>query len=57
MARVIALTGGSGFIGGQIARMLVAQGCTVRALSRAQSGCKHGVEWGPGVLESPRALV
>ncbi|HCS46082.1 MAG TPA: epimerase [Pseudomonas sp.] len=57
MARVVALTGGSGFIGGQIARMLVAQGCTVRALSRTQSGCKHGIEWVQGTLESPRALA
>lgn len=57
MARVVALTGGSGFIGGQIARMLVAQGCTVRALSRTQSGCKHGVEWVQGTLQSPRALA
>ncbi|WP_297834273.1 NAD(P)-dependent oxidoreductase [Pseudomonas sp.] len=57
MALVVALTGGSGFIGGQIARMLVAQGCTIRALSRKQSGFNQGVEWVRGSLESPRALA
>ncbi|MBD1552064.1 NAD-dependent epimerase/dehydratase family protein [Pseudomonas typographi] len=57
MSLVVALTGGSGFIGGQIARMLVAQGFNVRALSRTQSGLKKGVFWVRGSLEDTRSLA
>ncbi|WP_449104063.1 NAD-dependent epimerase/dehydratase family protein [Pseudomonas veronii] len=57
MALVVALTGGSGFIGGQIARMLVAQGVSVRALSRTQSGLHGGVLWVRGSLEDARSLA
>jgi nucleoside-diphosphate-sugar epimerase len=57
MAQVVALTGGSGFIGGQIARMLIAQGFSVRALSRTQSGLKNGIFWVQGSLEDSRSLA
>jgi nucleoside-diphosphate-sugar epimerase len=53
----IALTGGSGFIGGQIARMLVARGATVRALSRTQSGLENGILWIKGSLEDTDSLA
>jgi len=57
MPHCVALTGGSGFIGGQIARMLVAQGISVRALSRTQSGLKNGIFWVRGALEDPQSLA
>jgi nucleoside-diphosphate-sugar epimerase len=57
MALVVALTGGSGFIGGQIMRMLVAQGISVRALSRSQSGLHRGVQWVRGSLEDAGSLA
>lgn len=57
MALVVALTGGSGFIGGQIARMLVGQGVSVRALSRTQSGMDGGILWVRGSLEDARSLA
>ncbi len=57
MPLVVALTGASGFIGGQIARMLVAKGFSVRALSRTQSGLKGGVFWVRGSLEDFRSLA
>lgn len=53
----IALTGGSGFIGGQIARMLVARGVHVRALSRTQSGLENGILWIKGTLEDEDSLA
>jgi nucleoside-diphosphate-sugar epimerase len=53
----IALTGGSGFIGGQIARMLVARGAHVRALSRTQSGLDNGILWVKGSLEDADSLA
>jgi nucleoside-diphosphate-sugar epimerase len=57
MPKTVALTGGSGFIGGQIARMLVAQGINVRALSRTQSGLDNGILWVRGSLEHPQSLA
>lgn len=56
MLPVVALTGGTGFIGGQLLRMLVAQGFTVRALSRTRSGLSKGVYWVRGCLEDSRSL-
>lgn len=53
----IALTGGSGFIGGQIARMLVASGARVRALSRTRSGLDNGILWIKGSLEDKESLA
>ena len=53
----IALTGGSGFIGGQIARMLVASGARVRALSRTRSGLDNGILWVKGSLEDKESLA
>lgn len=57
MPVTVALTGGSGFIGGQIARMLVAHGVTVRALSRTQSGLDNGILWIKGSLEDTGSLA
>ncbi|MEQ7920375.1 NAD-dependent epimerase/dehydratase family protein [Xanthomonas sp. WHRI 1810A] len=57
MPPIVALTGASGFIGGQIARMLVAQGFIVRALSRTQSGFKNDVLWVRGSLEDEASLA
>ncbi|AMB88398.1 epimerase [Pseudomonas agarici] len=57
MAHTVALTGGSGFIGGQIGRMLVAQGFNVRALSRTRSGLRNGIYWVRGSLENSRSLT
>lgn len=53
----VALTGASGFIGGQIARMLVAQSVQVRALSRTESGAVGGIEWIKGSLEDADSLA
>lgn len=52
----VALTGGSGFIGSLIGRMLVTQGFNVRALSRTQSGLRNGIYWVRGSLENSRSL-
>lgn len=57
MMPTVALTGGSGFIGTHVARMLTAQGYRVRALSRFYSGESNGVHWIKGSLENRRALA
>ncbi len=56
MPRVVAITGASGFIGGQILQMLIVQGFSVRALSRTRSGFADGVQWIRGSLENARSL-
>lgn len=57
MEQTVALTGGSGFLGSQIARVLVAEGFNVRALSRTQSGPRSGIFWVRGSLEDLRSLA
>ncbi|MGY2337727.1 NAD-dependent epimerase/dehydratase family protein [Pseudomonas sp. SDO5532_S415] len=57
MAMTVALTGGSGFIGSPIGRVLVAQGFNVRALSRTRSGLCNGIYWVRGSLENSRSLA
>lgn len=57
MQSVVALTGASGFIGSQIARLLLTHGFNVRALSRSQSGVNGGIHWVRGSLEDARSLT
>ena len=58
--RLVALTGATGFIGGALARRLVASGWQVRALvrdpDRAQPLSALGVQLVPGDLFDPKAL-
>ena len=66
MASTLALTGGTGFIGGRIAQRLVGHGWRVRALIRQAQGSRRspraleleqlGVEWVTGSLDDQDSL-
>lgn len=60
MRHIIALTGGTGFIGSTLARRLVRVGWQVRALVRPSSDRAHltgiSIEWIEGALEEPSSL-
>ncbi|SEQ72967.1 Nucleoside-diphosphate-sugar epimerase [Azotobacter beijerinckii] len=57
MARIVALTGATGFIGGVLVRRLLESGVRLRALSRSQARCAGGIEWVQGALEDGDALA
>jgi nucleoside-diphosphate-sugar epimerase len=57
-ARVVALTGATGFIGSVLRERLVARGVEVRALARSGSGtAEDGTKWIKGTLEDEPALA
>lgn len=57
-ARVVSLTGATGFIGSVLRERLVARGVEVRALARSRSGTAgDGTQWIRGTLEDELALA
>lgn len=57
MARIVALTGATGFIGGVLRRQLMQAGVPLRALNRQRDGFEDGTEWIRGTLEDEDALA
>jgi nucleoside-diphosphate-sugar epimerase len=53
---ILAVTGGTGFVGGHLLALATAQGHTLRALTRRPQPPLPGVEWIPGDLANPAAL-
>lgn len=53
---VLAITGGTGFVGKTLIRLARSQGHRVRALTRSQQTAQEGVEWIAGALDSPESL-
>jgi len=57
-ARVLSLTGATGFIGSVLRERLVGRGMEVRALARSRSGtAADGTQWIKGTLEDEQALT
>lgn len=54
---ILAITGGTGFVGSHLIRMAVAVGHEVRALARRPQEALAGVTWIPGSLEQPDTLA
>jgi len=55
--RTVALTGGTGFVGGATLDRLIAAGWKVRALARRAQAPKSGVEWIAGGLDDAASLT
>ena len=55
-ALTIALTGGTGFVGGHVLDLLQKLGTPVRALTRRTSDPRPNVEWVEGALDRPESL-
>lgn len=53
---MLAITGGTGFVGKTLIRLATAQGLHVRALARSPQPAQAGVEWIEGALDRPEAL-
>lgn len=53
---MLALTGGTGFVGGHVLTAAASAGATVRALTRRPQPPRPGVEWIEGPLDDPVAL-
>jgi len=54
---IVALTGGTGFLGGHVMAALVAEGHEVRALTRKPQPRRAGVSWIEGALDQPASLI
>lgn len=54
---IIALTGGTGFVGKRLIALATAAGHQVRALARRPQADQHGVTWIAGALDTPDALA
>lgn len=54
---IVALTGGTGFLGGHIMRSLTAVGHEIRALTRKPQDPMEGVTWIDGALDQPASLI
>ena len=53
---VLAITGGTGFVGRTLIRLARSQGHLVRALTRSPQAEQDGVEWISGALDRPESL-
>ncbi|MET0270746.1 MAG: NAD-dependent epimerase/dehydratase family protein [Sphingomonas sp.] len=53
----LAITGGTGFVGGHLIRLAAEQGHAVRALARRAQSPRAGVEWVAGALDRPESLA
>ncbi|MBA16842.1 MAG: epimerase [Sphingomonas sp.] len=53
----IALTGGTGFVGGKLIELALEQSVTVRALTRRDQAAREGVVWVPGSLDDIVSLT
>lgn len=56
-ARVLAVTGATGFVGGHLLRAARAAGHHVRALTRGPRSAENGVAWVEGALDRPDSLA
>lgn len=54
---VLAITGGTGFVGRRLIDAALANGHRVRALTRRAQPTRGGVEWIAGALDTPEALA
>jgi len=52
----IALTGGTGFVGGALVERAIGEGHEISALARKEQGAREGVSWVRGDLGDPEAL-
>jgi nucleoside-diphosphate-sugar epimerase len=52
----VAVTGGTGFVGGHLLDCAASRGVAVRALTRRPQAERAGVTWVEGALDDPRAL-
>lgn len=53
---VLAMTGGTGFVGKTLIRLALSRGHRVRALTRSPQAPLNGVEWVAGALDRPESL-
>lgn len=53
---IVALTGGTGFLGGHVVTRLLSAGHQIRALTRKPRADRDGVMWVSGDLDNPRDL-
>ena len=56
MAKTLAITGATGFVGSTLRRLAVAQGFDVRALTRRPQPDTPGLTWVAGALDNPESL-
>lgn len=54
---VLAITGGTGFVGGRLIETVLAAGHEVRALTRRPQSERDGVRWITGALDDPASLA
>lgn len=54
---ILAVTGGTGFVGSRLVKLALEAGHAVRALTRSPRPMRPGVTWVPGDLDAERALV
>jgi uncharacterized protein YbjT (DUF2867 family) len=54
---VLAITGGTGFVGGTLVRHAAMRGHKVRALTRRPQASNSKIEWVDGALDQPESLV
>lgn len=54
---VLAITGGTGFVGGRLVEVAIAAGHQVLALTRRPQPERHGVTWAAGALDDPVSLT
>jgi uncharacterized protein YbjT (DUF2867 family) len=55
--RTLAVTGGTGFVGGHLLRLALAQGYDLRALTRGWKPPEEEIAWVDGALDRPETLV
>ena len=55
--RILAITGGTGFVGGHLLRNARDAGCEIRALTRGWRPPQDGIAWIEGALDQPAALA
>src|SRR5688572_33272155 len=55
--RTLAVTGGTGFVGGHLLRVARSQGYDVRALTRGWKPPEDEIAWIDGALDRPDSLV
>lgn len=53
---IVAITGGTGFVGSHLVDSALAAGHSVKALTRREQAAREGVEWVAGDLDSTQAL-
>lgn len=54
---ILAVTGGTGFLGGHVLRVAAERGFTIRALARSAQLPRARVEWVQGALDRPESLA